>query len=73
MHTHIHPRPPPPSTGLTLSLLPMLLGFFTFKVATLAQVYFDVERARSAETDYTSDVGISPATGLRTDDTWQTD
>ena len=62
-----------PSTGLTLSLLPMLLGFFTFKVATLAQVYFDVERARSAETDYTPDVGISPATGLRTDDTWQTD
>ena len=51
----------------------MLLGFFTFKVATLAQVYFDVERARSSETDYTPDVGISPATGLRTDDTWQTD
>eukprot|EP00793_Prasinoderma_coloniale_P006623 PRCOL_00001453-RA len=37
-----------PVTGISLQLLPMLLGFFTYKIGTFYQLFVDVERASSS-------------------------
>ena len=52
-----------PDVGLTLQLLPMLLGFFTYKAAVIAKTGLSLLESMSKESEQTTDQTAAPAEG----------
>lgn len=52
-----------PDVGLTLQLLPMLLGFFTYKAAVITKTGLSLLESMSKESEQITDQTAAPAEG----------